>query len=78
VTAPGAQIIAIDAPTLADAIPLQLDCWDPGEDVGLRPALADGWRTFVAELTTAIHARKEGGAGQRSRTEIPPLPAPRH
>jgi hypothetical protein len=59
VTAPRAQIIAIDAPTLAEAIPLKFDCWDPGEDISLRPALADGWRTFVAELSTAITAQKD-------------------
>jgi hypothetical protein len=61
VTAPRAQIIAIDAPTLAEAIPLQFDCWDPDEDFGLRPALGDGWRRFVAELTTAIHGRSADG-----------------
>jgi hypothetical protein len=56
VTAPRAQIIAIDAPTLAEGVPLRFDCWDPGEDSSVRPALADGWRSFVAQLATAIHA----------------------
>jgi hypothetical protein len=43
---------------LADAIPLTFQRWDPDEGLSHRPALRDGWRPFVAELASAVYARR--------------------
>jgi hypothetical protein len=54
-TAPNVQIITLDGPTLAEAIPLDLCGWDAAEGITLQPVLREGWRQFIAQLATAVH-----------------------
>jgi hypothetical protein len=54
-TPPNVQIISLDGPTLAEAIPLDLRRWDAAEGITLQPALREGWRQFVVKLASAVH-----------------------
>jgi hypothetical protein len=46
--------LALEGPTLAAGIPLDLTRWEREADLRVVPALVPGWRSFVEELWSIL------------------------